>query len=98
MESFNGWANRETWALALHIYNDEGWAEYAAGLVSRDCGCDAAEILRESVEDFLTPDGAVWEGGPMSVEASRIACEVGSLWRVDWAAVVESLRDVEVDA
>src|SRR5438045_1044977 len=26
-EGYNGWANRETWAVALHINNDQGWQE-----------------------------------------------------------------------
>jgi hypothetical protein len=26
-DSYNGWANRETWAVALHINNDQGWQE-----------------------------------------------------------------------
>lgn len=26
-ETYNGWTNRETWAVALHINNDQGWQE-----------------------------------------------------------------------
>jgi hypothetical protein len=26
-EQYNGWTNRETWAVALHINNDQGWQE-----------------------------------------------------------------------
>lgn len=26
-ERYQGWANRETWAVALHINNDQGWQE-----------------------------------------------------------------------
>ena len=26
-EKYNGWTNRETWAVALHINNDQGWQE-----------------------------------------------------------------------
>lgn len=26
-DTYNGWANRETWAVALHINNDQGWQE-----------------------------------------------------------------------
>lgn len=26
-ESYEGWTNRETWAVALHVNNDQGWQE-----------------------------------------------------------------------
>jgi hypothetical protein len=26
-ETYNGWTNRETWAVGLHINNDQGWQE-----------------------------------------------------------------------
>lgn len=26
-ETYEGWTNRETWAVALHINNDQGWQE-----------------------------------------------------------------------
>jgi hypothetical protein len=32
-ETYNGWANRETWAVALHINNDQGWQESVTELV-----------------------------------------------------------------
>lgn len=25
--TYNGWTNRETWAVALHVNNDQGWQE-----------------------------------------------------------------------
>jgi hypothetical protein len=42
-ETYNGWSNRETWAVALHINNDQGWQESVLeavrGLVAQ--GADA---------------------------------------------------------
>lgn len=33
VENYNGWTNRETWAVALHINNDQGWQESVLELV-----------------------------------------------------------------
>jgi hypothetical protein len=32
-ETYNGWTNRETWAVVLHINNDQGWQESVTELV-----------------------------------------------------------------
>jgi hypothetical protein len=32
-ETYNGWANRETWAVALWINNEQGWQESVYDLV-----------------------------------------------------------------
>jgi hypothetical protein len=32
-EEYNGWTNRETWGLALHIDNDQGLQEQASELI-----------------------------------------------------------------
>ena len=46
-ESYNGWANRETWAVALHINNDQGWQE------------SVLETVRNTV-DGITQDPPAW--------------------------------------
>ena len=98
-ESYNGWANRETWAVALHINNDQGWQE------------SVHEALREATSELPpTEDGQPprarltdyeageiirenvesafdWEffaGIPVPRDLLNAREDIGSLWRVDW--------------
>lgn len=48
-EEFNGWKNRETWAAALYIQNDQGMNDFAIGKVSRAFDRGSAE--GETVQD-----------------------------------------------
>jgi hypothetical protein len=102
--TYNGWTNRETWAVALWINNDQGWQEdvYDALREAIDMQTDeltaskAGEIVRENVETLLTVDGYVEMTGEdhLPAELSRIAEDIGSLYRVDWREIGESfLRD-----
>lgn len=59
-ESYNGWTNRETWALMLHINNDQGLHEEFQAVVqaAANDGDDQYQIedqVRESVESYLNP-------------------------------------------
>lgn len=88
-ETYNGWANRETWALMLWVNNDEGlqidFRERAAG------GVDA---VREWADVVFTRAGYVdFFGSEWPDSLADVASEIGSLWRVDWAEVVESLSE-----
>jgi hypothetical protein len=96
-DTYNGWCNRETWAAALHLSNDE--ALYRATLEILD-GFDTeparATVLGSWVErswarqlfpapgDDEDPLGLLWR--------SMIA-DVGSLWRVDWNEVLTSFQE-----
>lgn len=64
-DTHNGWTNRETWAVALHINNDQGWQavvhEALDELVRASLdpktdptlSRDAGYIVRNSVEEAL---------------------------------------------
>lgn len=108
-DRYNGWTNRETWAVALYINNDEGWQESVLEeLRQRDADLrenydgerlnsyGAGELIRENVEQVLWGDHV---GDTEHVnEAVMMAIEdIGSLWRVNWtelgAAFLEDLED-----
>jgi hypothetical protein len=45
-ETYEGWANRETWAVALHINNEQGWQQ------------SVYDALRQSIAtDMIGPGG-----------------------------------------
>lgn len=96
-ETYNGWANRETWALMLHINNDQGLHESYREHVqdATNVGREAWEIedsLRDSITEMLDPVRHADEfGEPMPEALSMMAREVGSLWRIDWPAVRAAL-------
>jgi hypothetical protein len=88
IEEYNGWSNRETWATALHINNDQGLYETVRDWAVSNWEEDESEavtILAESIEDFvnelLETD---WDG----VKSMRY--DIGSLWRVNWREISES--------
>lgn len=92
-ESFQGWSNRETWSLMLWVNNDEGLFDSAreavAGLSTL---WEQAGAMKEWAETLFTRAGYVDTFGDTWPDAlADIACEIGSLDRVDWRECVESM-------
>lgn len=62
-DAYNGWTNRETWAVALHINNDQGWQEsvYEAlrNAPADDCTCPRAETLQSHDPGCPVPAGSI---------------------------------------
>lgn len=92
-ENYAGWANRETWAVALHINNDAAWQAEVIDLLRAGVqgggwgeGCrEAADALEGQVEatiELLTDLG--------SDAALLVLRDVDSLWRVDWLELADS--------
>lgn len=88
-ERYNGWTNRETWAVALYINNDQGWQEsvHEALRGAREellplLSGDAGDLIRENVEEVIDMlahgQGDSWES------ALSVVQDIGSLWRVNW--------------
>ena len=95
VETCNGWANRETWSLMLWVNNDQGLGESAREAVRLESEpWRQADALREWADEMLTRAGYVDTfGAPWPDALADVACEVGSLDRVDWGECVERLAD-----
>lgn len=110
-ERYNGWTNRETWAVALYINNDQGWQESVFEALRgveitggngeyNPASREAGEIIKANVERLLDPDQYADEfGTDQPREVARIAHEIGSLWRVNWdelgASFLADLAEIE---
>ena len=102
MSDYNGWTNRETWAVMLHLDNHRGlYHEYHE--LFKDCldKYEAKQLvwkfsdhLREWVEDMLSP--RFWRielDGQMPEWAESMMTDVGSLWRVNWDEIARSITE-----
>lgn len=95
-QEFNGWTNRETWATALHINNDQYLYETAQGYTREELeGHDngetinpyyLGEVLRSWIEDdLLTLENIAGNQGLFNM-----LTDIGSLYRVNWSEIADS--------
>ena len=104
-ENYSGWTNRETWALALWLDNDEGFQERTAELTrdifERHGTVDAVrDALEEFAEELFTVDGYQNSHGvDIPLDLSRISEDIGSLYRVNYYEIAERyVSDYKVTA
>jgi len=112
VETYNGWTNRETWAVSLHLNNDEGLYYETARILEEAFLEDldretregwisgvssAVDSLSEWVEEILS--FGYWEeqgGMPRGIQLMKE--DTGSLWRVNWREIVEAELEEEIQA
>lgn len=80
-EKYNGWANRETWAVALYIGDDEGLSETCRGLDAYHLKANFEDLAADVVD------------GEASRDLRMMMLDIGSLWRVDWQEVANSVKE-----
>tara|TARA_Y100001951_G_C11150229_1_gene188733 strand:- start:72 stop:455 length:384 start_codon:yes stop_codon:yes gene_type:complete len=88
-EEYNGWTNRETWAVNLHLSNKQDWYQGAIDQVAAQLHIAAdtspvymGDVLREywDTDIFCDPDLELeWE--------VMVLRDVGSEWRVNWTEI-----------
>lgn len=99
-ETYNGYANRETWAFNLHWQNDQGMyertledarnhLEYTSPDASdRELGEVAVNLWRDTIDTWIDEHGSAIPDGLLKMDR-----EVGSWWRIDYAEVGAAVRE-----
>lgn len=96
--TYEGWSNRETWAVALHVDNDQGLYAWKNELLrpfilrqdcvvsengKRELVSNCADAIKSWVEEELfNHDSDCCILD--SAEGRMMRDEIGSLWRIDW--------------
>ena len=101
-ETYNGWTNRETWATALHIDNDEGLYNYRRELCEAARGdaiatehLSAEQVasirLERSLQDWVeSMSEAFYCETAENVGLAGMFNDIGSLWRVNWREIADN--------
>jgi len=94
-QDYNGWTNRETWATALHINNDQTLYEIAQSYTKEELeGHDKdeainpyylGEVLRSWIEDDLLTFENMDNGALF-----LMLTDIGSLYRVNWLEIADN--------
>jgi hypothetical protein len=95
-DKYNGWTNRETWAVYLYIGNEETlynkWRERA--LVHTRANHPAWMLGQELRDDFeRLQESILTARGDVQRDLFLMFADIGSLWRVDWDAVAKTLME-----
>lgn len=108
-EAYEGWPNRETWAVALHINNDQRWQESVHEAITTLTDDEGEALI---VKASWTPEQIRQAGDAIrenvedtlaalqdpewrSMDLINAARDIGSLWRVDWPELgVSFLSDI----
>jgi hypothetical protein len=101
VEEYNGWSNRETWATKLWIDNDQGLYYHAqdmAGGYSNEDKRGLADALEEWITELLDMEQVFTAPPAQRKELIMMSSDIGSLYRVNWYEIAESLLSELVEA
>lgn len=110
-EEYNGWSNRETWAIQLHLSNNEGDYQYMVDQAEEvvryaDSKDEAvgrmADVIKdwteEVYESVLATSGDDRDNLRASDEAYMFVSDVGSWWRADFYEIAVHWIDEAIES
>jgi len=95
---YQGWTNRETWAVKLHWDNNHGDYDFFTGEAKRFKKAgkkvyEFADFLKQKAEEVYY---TVLNEGNATKEGYLFVSDVGSLWRVNWDEIAKAyFEDLE---
>lgn len=98
-QDYNGWTNRETWATALHIDNDQALLEIALDYARQEIeGHDEGEEINpyhlgQTLEEWLIDDLLTFESVSGNQGLWVMLLDIGSLYRVNWRELADHYLD-----
>lgn len=93
-EQYNGWTNRETWATALHINNDEGLLSPILEVAQlHESVGELADEIEAFIDEVLT-----FENISTNRQAFMMLQDIGSLYRVNWYEIAGTFMNEKVSA
>jgi hypothetical protein len=91
-EQHNGWPNKESWYLGLHLMNDQELCQAALDVMRSSSSEDFyGDVLREWVVDMVAEALNPYPGEQAPQVILSMISDVGSFWRVDWDHVASKL-------
>lgn len=95
-EECNGWSNRETWAMALHLDNEEGLSSEMVDLTRLEIeGHDEGEVINpyhlgERMREWIEDEVLDFDNVSLNRHAFIMLTDVGSLYRVNWKEIADN--------
>ena len=90
-EEFNGWINRETCVIALHLSSDQELYTQALAMIDGARNTNEAAVF---IERWVKEKHGILHHEPhnrIPHNWAILLADAGSLWRVDWQAIALSL-------
>lgn len=110
-QEYNGWYNRETWATALHINNDQALQElaqdYALTALNEHANdssdkesniSSAIYCLEDTLQNWICEDLLTLENVTGNQALFNMLTDIGSLYRVNWSEIADSFISELVSA
>jgi hypothetical protein len=99
VQEYNGWTNRETWATALWIGNDQVLHEIARDYASitlqngEDSDGLNSYYLGETLNNWIQEDLLTLENIKGNHSLWLMLTDIGSLYRVNWREIADHYLD-----